>query len=82
MRLKNVKGANEIIVNGVYYVDDPTMYKGKWNSVFGNDNPIYIEIGMGKGDFVIENAKRYPNVNFIGIEKFDSVIVRAIQKSN
>lgn len=82
MRLKNVKGANEIIINGKYYVSDPTIYKGKWKEVFNNDNPIYIEIGMGKGNFIIENAKRYKDINFIGIEKFDSVIVRAIQKSN
>ena len=82
MRLKNVKGANEIIVNGTYYVDDPYQYRGCWNKYFGNDNPIYVEIGMGKGDFIIENAKRYKNINFIGIEKYDSVIVRAIQKSN
>ena len=82
MRLKNVKGANEIIVLGKYYVADPTMNRGKWREVFGNDNPIYIEIGMGKGDFIIENAKRYKDINFIGIEKYDSVIVRAIQKSN
>ena len=82
MRLKNVKGANEIIVNGIYYVDNPYQYKGIWSKVFNNNNPIYIEIGMGKGDFIIENAKRYPNINFIGIEKYDSVIVRAIQKSN
>lgn len=82
MRLKNVKGANEIIVNGTYYVDNPYQYKGKWNSYFGNDKPIYLEIGMGKGDFIIENAIRYPDINFIGVEKFDSVIVRAIQKSN
>ena len=82
MRLKNVKGANEIIVLGKYYVLDPKENKAKWKSVFGNDNPIYIEIGMGKGDFIIENAKRYKNINFIGIEKYDSVVVRAIQKSN
>lgn len=82
MRLKNVKGANEIIINGKYYVDNPYQYKGIWKEVFGNDNPIYIEIGMGKGNFIIENAKRYPDINFIGIEKYDSVIVRAIQKSN
>ena len=82
MRLKNVKGANEIIINGTYYVDDPSQYKGSWNKLFGNNNPIYVEIGMGKGDFIIENALRYKNINFIGIEKFDSVIVRAIQKSN
>ena len=82
MRLKNVKGANEIIIKGTYYVDNPQNYKGKWNKYFNNANPIYIEIGMGKGDFIIENAKRYPNINFIGIEKYDSVIVRAVQKSN
>ncbi|MEE3342972.1 MAG: tRNA (guanosine(46)-N7)-methyltransferase TrmB [Bacilli bacterium] len=82
MRLKNVKGANDIIVNGKYYVSNPLDNIGKWNKVFNNNNKIYIEIGMGKGDFIIENALKYPNINFIGIEKFDSVIVRAIQKSN
>ncbi len=82
MRLKNVKGANEIIINGKYYINNPKEHKGKWQTTFKNNNPIYIEIGMGKGDFIIENALKYPNINFIGIEKFDSVIVRAIQKSN
>ena len=83
MRLKNVKGANEIIINGKYYLDDPYQYKGKWNEVFDNDNKeLHIEIGMGKGNFIINNALKYPHINFIGIEKFDSVIVRAIQKSN
>ncbi len=82
MRLKNVKGANDIIIKGKYYVDNPYEYKGNWNKLFDNKNPIYIEIGMGKGDFIIENAQRYPGINFIGIEKYDSVMVRAIQKSN
>ena len=82
MRLKNVKGANEIIEKGTYYIDNPYQYKGYWNKYFGNDNPIYVEIGMGKGDFIIENALRYKDINFIGVEKYDSVIVRAIQKSN
>ena len=83
MRLKNVKGANEIIIKGKYFVNNPYENIGIWNKVFDNDNSkIYIEIGMGKGDFIIENAKRYPDINFIGIEKYDSVIVRAIQKSN
>ena len=82
MRLKNVKGANDIIVKGIYYIDNPSIYKGKWNKLFNNNNPIYIELGMGKGDFIINNAIKYPNINFIGIEKYDSVIVRAIQKSN
>ena len=82
MRLKNVKGASEIIVKGKYYVNNPYDNKGTWNKLFNNNNPIKIEIGMGKGDFIIENALKYPNINFIGIEKYDSVIVRAIQKSN
>jgi len=54
VRLKNVKGANDIIVKGTYYVDEPYKYKGNWNKYFNNNNPIYIEIGMGKGDFIIE----------------------------
>ena len=82
MRLKNVKNAKEIMLNGKYYVDNPIDYKGKWNKLFDNNNPIYIEIGMGKGDFIINNALDFPNINFIGIEKYDSVIARAIQKSN
>ena len=82
MRLKHVKGATDIIEKGTYYINNPESYIGKWNKVFNNNNPIYIEIGMGKGNFIIENALKYPNINFIGIEKYDSVIVRAIQKSN
>ena len=82
MRLKHVKGAEEIIKKGTYYIENPKEYRGSWNKIFSNDNRIYIEIGMGKGNFIIENAIKYPEINFIGIEKFDSVIVRAIQKSN
>lgn len=82
MRLKNVKGANEIIIKGKYYIDNPEDNIGSWQKVFKNNNPIHIEIGMGKGDFIIENALTNPKINYIGIEKYDSVIVRAIQKSN
>lgn len=80
MRLRNVKNKQEIMAKATNLIINPKDYIGKWNEVFGNNNPIYIEIGMGKGDFIIENAKTYPNINFIGIEKFDSVIVRAIEK--
>ncbi len=80
MRLRNVKGAKEIIDNSPYIIKNPIDYKGDYQKIFENNNPIHIEIGMGKGDFIIENAKKYPNINFIGIEKFDSVIVRAVQK--
>lgn len=82
MRLKHVKNANDIIIKGKYYEDNPENYKGKWNAYFSNNNPICIEIGMGKGKFIIENAIKNPNINYIGIERYDSVIVRAIQKSN
>ncbi|MBQ9013023.1 MAG: tRNA (guanosine(46)-N7)-methyltransferase TrmB [Bacilli bacterium] len=80
MRLKNVKNASNIIKESSYLVLEPNNYKGKWSTLFNNSNPISIEIGMGKGDFIIGMAKENPNVNFIGIEMFDSVIVRAVQK--
>lgn len=81
MRLRNNPKANEILENHKNIVVLNTKEnKGKWKSLFQNDNPIYIEIGMGKGDFIIENAKRYPNINFIGIEKFPSVLVGAVKK--
>lgn len=80
MRLKHVKGASEEIEKCPYVVHNAKEHKGQFNKLFGNNNPIHIEIGMGKGNFIIENAKRYPDINFIGIEKYDSVIVRAVQK--
>ena len=80
MRLKCVKGAKEIVESSPYLIDNPEKYKSKFNKLFNNNNPIYIEIGMGKGKYIIENALNNPNINFIGIEKYDSVIVRAVQK--
>lgn len=80
MRLRNVKGASTIIENSSFVIKNYKDYKGKYKTLFENNNPIHIEIGMGKGDFIIGMAKKYPKINFIGIEKFDSVIVRAIEK--
>jgi len=80
MRLRNVKNKQEIMDNATNLILNPKDYIGKWEKEFGNNNPIYIEIGMGKGDFIIKHAKKFPDINFIGIEKFDSVIVRAIEK--
>lgn len=80
MRLKNVPGAREKIESNKYFLFDPSSYKGKYNELFKNNNPIHIEIGMGKGNFIIEMAKKYPEINFIGIEKYDSVLVRACEK--
>lgn len=80
MRLKKIKGAEEKIKESKYVIQNPRDYKGKYSSLFNNDNDIEIEIGMGKGTFIINKAKQNPNINYIGIEKFDSVIVRAVEK--
>lgn len=80
MRLRNVKNKEDIMNNSNYLVKNYYDFKGNWKELFGNDNPIYIEIGMGKGKFIIENAKMYPDINFIGIEKYDSVIAKGLQK--
>ena len=80
MRLRNIKNKKEIIENSKYIILNPKEYKGKWNDLFGNNNPIYIEIGIGKGKFIIENAMKYKNINFIGIEKYDTVIAKALKK--
>ena len=80
MRLRNVPGSREAIFNNPLAINEPTLNKGKWNTVFGNDNPIYIEIGMGKGRFIMDLAAFNPNINYIGIERYTSVLLRAVQK--
>ncbi len=80
MRLRNVKGASLKLESSDYIIKNYKDYKGNYKKVFNNDNPIRIEIGMGKGDFIINMAIQNPNINFIGIEKYDSVIVRALEK--
>ena len=80
MRLRNVKNANSILDKSSYVVKNPTDYQGNFNKLFNNSNPIHIEIGMGKGDFIINMAKEYPDINFVGVEKYESVLVRAVQK--
>lgn len=78
MRLKKVKNAKERVEASEYFVCNPKDNIGRWQEVFKNENPIHIEIGMGKGKFIINMAKTYPNINFIGIEKYDSVMVKAL----
>lgn len=80
MRLKKVKDAKERVEASEYYVNVPSEYKGKWNELFKNSNPIHIEIGMGKGNFIIGMAKAHKDVNYIGIEMYDSVMVKAVEK--
>ena len=79
MRLKHVKGAREKVDNSKYVILD-SRYKGKYNNLFNNDNNIHVEIGMGKGNFIVNMALNNPDINFIGIEKYDSVLVRALEK--
>lgn len=82
MRLRNVTGSRDIIAASPHVIHEPEHKKGHWNEVFGNDNPIFIEIGMGKGKFLLEMAKKYPERNFIGIEKYSSVLIRALEKKD
>src|SRR5574344_732922 len=79
MRLKNIPGAHDKVSASPYLIEG-TKYKNKYKTLFNNNNPIHIEIGMGKGSFIIGMAEKYPDINFIGIEKFDSVIVKAVEK--
>lgn len=80
MRLRNIPGAKDVIDNHPVAIKNEKGQKGKWKEVFGNDKPIYIEIGMGKGQFLLTLAKQNPDVNYIGIERYSSVLLRALEK--
>lgn len=82
MRRRNVKNAHERLVSNPHvFVETPTDLIGKWHELFDNNNPIHLEIGMGKGDFIIEHAKRNPNINYVGLEKYESVLIQAVDKA-
>lgn len=80
MRLRNVTGSREMIAGSDYVIHHPEQQKGKWHEIFGNNHPIRIEIGMGKGRFIMDLARMNPDINYIGIEKYSSVLIRGIQK--
>jgi len=80
VRLRNVTGSREVIAGSRFVVHEPAAYKGKWHEEFGNDHPIHIEIGMGKGRFMMALAAANPDINYIGIEKYSTVLLRAVQK--
>ncbi len=81
MRLRNIAGSREVTADSQYTVKDPETKKGLWRKeVFGNNNPIHLEIGMGKGRFLMDMAELNPDINYVGIEKYSSVLIRAIQK--
>lgn len=82
MRLRNVTGSKEVIAESEYVVREEVLKEcpGKWRDIFGNDRPIHIEIGMGKGKFIHTMAGEHPEINYVGIEKYSSVLIRAVQK--
>lgn len=80
MRLRNIPGARETIAESQWIVQDPSALKGKWREKFGNNNPIHLEIGTGKGKFINQLAEENPDINYVGIEKYSSVLIRALDK--
>ena len=82
MEYKVIKDADKIVGRSPYVVSNPTSYKNKWHELFGNNNPIHLELGMGRGDFIINMAKTYPKINFIGLEIVDSQMVKAVNRLN
>lgn len=80
MRLRNIKGSKEFIDASPFVIHNPEDYKGKWKSLFENNNPIHVEIGMGKGQFIHALAEQNPNINYIGIEMYSSVLYRALER--
>lgn len=81
MRLRNIPGSDEIINSSEFAVNEPESCKGKWAEIFGNNNPVHIEVGMGKGRFIMQMAAGNPNINYIGIEMYSSVLLRAVEKA-
>ena len=82
MRLRNVRGSREALAESDFTINEPDKIKGKWKEVFGNGNPIYLEIGTGKGRFITTLAAQNSEINYIGIEKYSSVLIRALQKQD
>ncbi len=80
MRLRNIPGADEVVANSPYCIQNPEANIGKWHDLFPKKQELHIEIGMGKGQFIMNMAKAHPDINYIGIERYTSVTLRAVQK--
>ncbi len=79
MRLRNIPGAKEAVEESVFVVQDPQAQKGRWNRIFPENHPIHMEVGMGKGQFLMRMAEKHPDINYLGMEMYDSVLLRALQ---
>ena len=80
MRLRNIPGAKDAIAESAYVIQNPQEKAGKWHEIFQNGNHVHIEVGMGKGRFIMDMAAKNPHINYVGIEMYDSVLLRALQK--
>ena len=80
MRLRNIPGADDAIAESIYCIKEPKTHKGTWQDIFPSRQPLHIEIGMGKGRFIMDLAATNPNINYVGIERYSSVLLRALQK--
>ena len=80
MRLRNIPGADEAILNSEYCIKEPESKKRNWQSVFSSTQPLHIDSGMGKGRFIMDMAAAHPDINYLGIERYSSVLLRALQK--
>ena len=80
MRLRNIPGAKDAVLESPFTIQEPESHRGKWGEVFLKQQPLHIEVGMGKGRFLMDMARLHPEINYIGIEMYDSVLLRALQK--
>lgn len=80
MRLRHIQGAEETIASSPFVIQEPESRRGNWSGVFSRTNPIEIEVGMGKGRFIMELAGTHPDINYIGIERYPSVLLRGLEK--
>ncbi len=82
MRLRNIPRARDTIQDSPFVIQNPEEQKGRWQELFGSTSPIHLEIGTGKGRFILELAQRNPDINYIGIEKYSSVLLRGVDRQN
>lgn len=83
MRQRKVKNVEERLAEYAdYLIENPSLMKGKWKETFGNDNKIFLELGCGKGQFIVTKAKANKELNYIGAEGQQTIILRALEKAS
>ncbi len=80
MRLRNIPEAKDIVSNSPFVIQEPERLRGAWKNLWKNTGPIHLEIGMGKGQFLMEMSRKHPEINYLGMELYDSVLLRALQR--